>query len=274
MVRTADDVLVPSGGDVYQAPMGTALPTTLVTPPPAPWENIGFLSDDNPPAITGLTREATDLFAWNVDTPLRSALAPAAPLITAELLQPESDDALMLFFGGGTWTSGAGAAPDTYEAPALSTPLETATIIDVVDGNKLYRMMFPRTQTRANGDMALARGGFVAMPIAMSILTPSSGPWLKVLVAKNTPIKGAAKPGDVFPAEATVTASDATNAAKLAGLGYVASPTSNWTAGQKITVGTFDFNWSGTAWAAGAHAVTAEGAKSAKRSEPDEGSKS
>jgi len=66
--------------------------------------------------------------------------------------------------------------------------------------------------------------------------------------------KSTASPGDTFPAEATVTASDAPNAAKLAGLGYVADPTSAWTNGQKITVGTFDFNWSGTAWAAGAHA--------------------
>lgn len=66
--------------------------------------------------------------------------------------------------------------------------------------------------------------------------------------------KGAASPGDVFPAEPTVTAQDATNAGKLTALGYVASPTTAWTTGQKITVGTFDFNWSGTAWAAGAHA--------------------
>jgi hypothetical protein len=68
------------------------------------------------------------------------------------------------------------------------------------------------------------------------------------------PSKGAAAPTNVFPAEPTVTASDSTNAAKLAALGYVANPTTAWTTGQKITIGTFDFNWSGTAWAAGAHA--------------------
>ena len=65
--------------------------------------------------------------------------------------------------------------------------------------------------------------------------------------------KGAAKNGDVFT-EATITASDSTNAAKLGPLGYVASPTTAWTTGQKITVSSFLFNWSGTAWAAGAHA--------------------
>jgi hypothetical protein len=185
MARVAEDVVVPSGGDVYQAPIGTALPDDLTTPPVAPWENIGFLSDDNPPTITGLQRDATDLFAWNVDTPLRSALAPAAPVLQMELLQVESEDALKLYFGGGTWTPGTAPDPDSYDAPAIAQPPETATIIDVIDGAKLYRLMFPRTQTRANGDMALARGGFVTMPVAMSVLTPSTGPWLRVLVQPN-----------------------------------------------------------------------------------------
>jgi hypothetical protein len=68
--------------------------------------------------------------------------------------------------------------------------------------------------------------------------------------------KAAAKNGDVFT-EPTVTASDSTNAAKLTPLGYIASPTTAWTTGQKITVSGYQFNWSGTAWAAGTHAVRA-----------------
>jgi hypothetical protein len=63
-----------------------------------------------------------------------------------------------------------------------------------------------------------------------------------------------AQPGTTFPNEPTVTASDAPNAAKLGPLGYVASPTSNWTTGQKITVNGFAFNWNSTAWVAGTHA--------------------
>lgn len=63
-----------------------------------------------------------------------------------------------------------------------------------------------------------------------------------------------AQPGAFFPNEPTVTASDTTNANKLAPLGYVAFPTSNWTTGQKITVNGYAFNWTGVAWAAGTHA--------------------
>jgi len=75
------------------------------------------------------------------------------------------------------------------------------------------------------------------------------------------PFKGAAKPGDVFPNEPTILASDAGNAAKLGPLGYVANPTSAWTTGQKITVNGYDFNWSGAAWAAGTHALAARADK-------------
>jgi hypothetical protein len=65
-----------------------------------------------------------------------------------------------------------------------------------------------------------------------------------------------ATPGTTFPADTQITASDSTNAAKLTGEGFkpAAANTANWTTGQKITVGTYDFNWNGTAWAAGAHA--------------------
>lgn len=65
---------------------------------------------------------------------------------------------------------------------------------------------------------------------------------------------GVAAPSDVFTGYPTITASDAPNAAKLAGLGFGVSPATAWTTGQAMTVQGFAFNWSGTAWAAGAHA--------------------
>jgi hypothetical protein len=64
-----------------------------------------------------------------------------------------------------------------------------------------------------------------------------------------------ARPADAFPVGyPTIVASDATNAARLAPLGFVANPTTNWTTGQAITVMGFNFNWTGAAWAAGVHA--------------------
>jgi hypothetical protein len=72
------------------------------------------------------------------------------------------------------------------------------------------------------------------------------------------PNKAAVKAGDSFGNEPTITGSDATNAGKLAALGYVAAPPGTaWASGEQFTVNTYPFNWSGTAWAAGAHALAA-----------------
>ena len=65
--------------------------------------------------------------------------------------------------------------------------------------------------------------------------------------------RNTATAGDAFSADPDITAQDSTNAAKLTAEGYVPVPTSNWTAGQKITIGPHAFHWNGTTWVAGAH---------------------
>lgn len=63
------------------------------------------------------------------------------------------------------------------------------------------------------------------------------------------PLKSAVEPGDTFPAEPTITAEDGTRAGLLAGLGYVAAPPGTaWASGEFFSIGTFRFNWSGSAW--------------------------
>lgn len=71
------------------------------------------------------------------------------------------------------------------------------------------------------------------------------------LVAPPDP--GDVEPGDVFPANPSVTAEDGTNAAALIGLGYVVSPGSvaAWDEGEFFTIGTFHFYWDGDSWEPG-----------------------
>jgi hypothetical protein len=64
----------------------------------------------------------------------------------------------------------------------------------------------------------------------------------------------AVQAGDIYPAEPTITAESAPMAALLTGLGYIASPATAWGTGEFFTIGTYRFNWSGSAWAAGIHA--------------------
>jgi len=68
------------------------------------------------------------------------------------------------------------------------------------------------------------------------------------------PDRAKAAPGSMYPVDPDIGAQDAGNAAELAAEGFVAAPLTNWTTGQAITIGTFNFNWTGAAWAAGIHA--------------------
>lgn len=65
------------------------------------------------------------------------------------------------------------------------------------------------------------------------------------------PFKYAVLVGDTLPTDAGITASDGTNATALGVLGYVPWIATAWTAGQFMTVGTYRFYWTGTAWHAG-----------------------
>lgn len=66
----------------------------------------------------------------------------------------------------------------------------------------------------------------------------------------------ATQAGDVYANSRfpTITAQDVTNAGRLAALGFIASPLTNWVTGEFFSIGTFKFNWTGSAWAAGIHA--------------------
>jgi hypothetical protein len=145
--------------------------------------------------------------------------------------------------------------------PALSSvtvtvtdPVATAVLDPVGTGHPAWVEWGDGTYTYYPLDTDPIEHTYTTVGTYTAVFHRGSSAISKQVVIVSAPVKSAAKPGDTFPAEATVTSSDATNAAKLTGLGFVAAPLTAWTAPQKITVGTFDFHWSGTAWTEGAAA--------------------
>lgn len=101
-------------------------------------------------------------------------------------------------------------------------------------------------------------GGFVAGKIWAVVRTDVQPPnvTLGAVVLVELPNKAAVNKGDVFPVDPLVTAQDATQAGQLVGEGYIVAPSdaANWLTGEFFTIGTYKFNWTGAAWAAGIHA--------------------
>lgn len=109
---------------------------------------------------------------------------------------------------------------------------------------------------KATGTLVVKRGGAGGKVNTLSEFTVTL-PVVGVPTITEDPaslpaagVKGAVQAGDRFY-EPTITASDAPNAAKLAGLGYTATG-AKWAAGKSFSVSGFAFHWSGTAFAAGA----------------------
>jgi hypothetical protein len=131
-------------------------------------------------------------------------------------------------------------------------------VFKVKDGSKRLLVVVPRGQVTSRGEIPLTANGAITLPVELGTYPDANGQNIYIYtddgVFSTGPAKNNAAPNTVYAAEPTVTAQDATNAAKLAGLGYIANPLTNWTTGQKITIGTYLFNWTGSAWAAGAHA--------------------
>lgn len=181
MALNSEETVVIGGGNVFLAPVGTAMPADLGIPGVG-WNNIGYISEDGP-SPSGFQRDKTSLFAWNTSNPLRTSYAPSEPTITFTLLQFDQFT-LQEYFGGGTFTASAGAAPNEFEGPANGTAQEHAMVIDWVDGLRAYRWQVPKCAIAASGDMTLTREQFLQMPVAASILAPSSGPPFTLLWAE------------------------------------------------------------------------------------------
>jgi hypothetical protein len=130
--------------------------------------------------------------------------------------------------------------------PASSGPTTTAAWVEWGDGTYTY---YPSDAETIDHRYSLPGAYEVVAHRGASAITKTA-----TIVTVSSPAKDAAAPGDVFPAEPSITESTPASALLLAGLGFVANPLTAWTIGEKIVIGSFDFHWTGTAWAEGAAA--------------------
>lgn len=152
--------VITTAGNVYIAPEGTPFPADIDTDPAASFVNLGYIEEGGP-NITGLTRDVTKRYAWNIDAALRNTYGQTEPTVELELLQWEHET-FEYFFG--------------------QTGAELAVIIDVIDGEVKYRWQFTRAQMSANGDISLVKDDFNRFPVKFDVLAASTGDvWVELL---------------------------------------------------------------------------------------------
>jgi len=167
----SDDLVVGGNGQVYAAPLGTALPTTTAGALNAAFLGLGYLSEDG--VNFSVARETQDFPAWQAFDPVRTAITGRTVQATFSL-QQWNEDTVPLAFGGGAIT---GTTPNyKYELPDPEQGLdERSVVIDIQDGSENMRFVLPRGIVVESVETQFSRGATAMLPITFKLLKPSIG---------------------------------------------------------------------------------------------------
>lgn len=169
------DTLIAGSGQVYVAPVGTALPTTPTDSLNASFVGLGYHTEDG--VSLSAPVNIIEHPAWQSKHPIRREVDSREFSLSFSLLQWD-EDTVPLAFGGGTISSVSGgykfSPPEPTDAIA-----EKALICDIDDGTERTRIIIPRGSVTEGVDTSLTRSAMSALSVTFKALQPSDGsvPW-------------------------------------------------------------------------------------------------
>lgn len=141
MALTPELVRVGVTGEVFVAPVGTALPTDTTTALNAAFKSVGFISEDALVESLSITKEL--LRAWQRPIGIRTLTTEVAWTFQFGMLET-SPLVLDLYYGGAETTVAGGVA----ETAILAWPTSSryAMVIEIVDGDITTRYVLPAVE--------------------------------------------------------------------------------------------------------------------------------
>ena len=166
----SNQILVGLTGLVAVAPVGTAAPTTTSGALNASFKELGYLGDD------GFTftesKDIADINVWQ-------SFYAARKLITGRTVQVEfglrewMDDTLSFALGGATVTPGH--PNHAVTPPSPSTVDYRALVVEWQDGQRYYRLYFPKGLATAEVSPQFTRTDAAILPITFMGVDPGVG---------------------------------------------------------------------------------------------------
>lgn len=171
------ETLIAARAQVYLAPTGTAAPVdALVAIDPA-WHFVGNTTEDSLSFST--EPEFEEVRSHQSDYPIRRFQTSDSATLSVDLLQWNSQN-MIYAFGGGTVTAIAATTPTQYKfvPPRLGARAEVSALIEVLDGERVFRYVYPRAQQIEGVEAQLQKGSASTLPLRLSVLGgDSTDPW-------------------------------------------------------------------------------------------------
>jgi hypothetical protein len=239
--------LVVGSGNYFVAPVGTPLPTDLLSPT-SPWTNIGHTSLEEFFVPESEGGEATTLGTLQNRT-LRTVYSTRTETFKLVLQQFDADS-IKFHYGANAETVEGGM----IGVPESARPSERAFLGLFVDGENFFGVYAPKSEIYRSDNLTLGDGQTLAgLPIGVKPMKFSSNRWTFAVtplgeMAVDPTLAVAGTPGAFEPANAT----PPLDLAELVTLDVPASPTTAWTTGQYVSLGDLSAaHWDGDTWEAG-----------------------
>lgn len=160
--------------EVFLAPKGSTLPTSIATDPSAPFVGIGWLSEDG--VSLALSTDVEKFKGWQGGTTLRTKVTSAEKTVTMQALE-ETPGVMELYYGvKPSDITVSGTAPNEVakvNIPESPGTVERAAVIRFVDGDVEKWLCCENVQVTERGDVPHANADMTMYEFTFEIIGAS-----------------------------------------------------------------------------------------------------
>lgn len=176
-MKNVDEIVVGSNGSIFTAPTGTAIPASIAVALGEAWVDAGYVTEDGVTFTDGKSLES--IRAWQSLYDLRKVVSSKEATAAFSLMQWSGDNVKRAFGGGDIAEIVADSGNFRYTPPAPESIDEFMLAIEWVDGDKDYRLIFPKGMVSENVEVNITRTAAGLLPITFSILgEDGEDPWI------------------------------------------------------------------------------------------------
>jgi hypothetical protein len=168
----ASEIVVANTGQVYLAAVGSTVPDDPTESLDSAWSGTGYTNEDG--VTLSITPQILEIGAWQARQSVRRELQNQEVQAQFNLLQFNEVNVPFAFGGGSVEVVSSGIYK--YTPPADGDALdERAMVIDAQDGDKNFRIVFPRGNVTDAVSTNLRRSQEGMLPVAFKALDAGPG---------------------------------------------------------------------------------------------------
>lgn len=168
MALNDDAVRVGVTGRVYMAPVGTELPTDIVTALDPAFTEVGHISED---ALTESLEISTEVLrSWQRPIGIRTLTTEVNWTFQFQMMETSPLN-LELYYGGAETTVAGGVA--TTAIPSWPQGVSKACVIEILDGDVTTRFAIPKVEVGERGEVEHINTNGTMYDVTLNVLGTS-----------------------------------------------------------------------------------------------------